>query len=34
MQALCSRISAISVIADRTLHLLIKARFVSHTIRT
>jgi len=32
MQARCSRKSAISIIAERTLHLLIKARVASHTM--
>jgi len=34
MQARCSRKSAISIIADRTLHLSTKARVASHTMRT
>jgi len=34
MQARCSRKSAISIIAERTLHLLIKARIASHSMRT
>jgi len=34
MQACCSRKSAISIIAERTLQLLIKARVTSHTMRT
>jgi len=34
MQALYSRKSAISIIAARSLHLLIKARVASHTMRT
>jgi len=34
MQARCSRKSAISIIAERTLHLLIKARVASHTMST
>jgi len=34
MQARYSRKSAISIIAERTLHLLIKARVVSHMMRT
>ena len=34
MQAPCSRRSAISIIAARTLHLLIKARVASHAMRT
>jgi len=33
MQEPCSRKSAISIIAERTLHLLIKARVASHTMR-
>jgi len=35
MQVHCSQKSAISIIAERTsLHLLIKARVASHTMRT
>ena len=34
MQAHCSRKSAISIIAERTLHLFIKARVASHTMLT
>ena len=34
MQARCSQKSAISIIAERTLHLLIKGRVASHTMRT
>jgi len=34
MQARCSRKFAISIIAERTLHLFIKAKFVSHRMRT
>jgi len=34
MQARCSRKSAISIIAERTLHLLIKATVTSYTMRT
>jgi len=34
MEARCSRKSAISIIVERTLHLLIEARAASHTIRT
>jgi len=34
MQARCSQKSAISIIAERTLHLLIKARVASHTMHT
>jgi len=34
MQARCSRKSAISITAERTLYLLIKARVASYTMRT
>jgi len=34
MQARCSQKSAISIIAERTLHLLKKARVASHTMHT
>jgi len=34
MQVRCSRKSTISMIAERTLHLLIKARVASHTMHT
>jgi len=34
IQARCSRKSAISIIAERTLHLLIKARVALHTLGT
>jgi len=34
IQARCSRKSTISIIAERTLHLLIKARVASHTMFT
>jgi len=34
MQVRFSRKSAISIIAERTLYLLIKARLASHTMRT
>jgi len=34
LQVRCSRKSAISIIAEGTLHLLIKTRGASHTMRT